>query len=236
MYQWRGMLLAAAMLLPGCADRDVANAVAPIAGSGSSLATYAGSSGYGDYYEVDGEVLPAGYAHPWDAVISGQRSYIDVGSGCSGSSCTVLFNAYMSGLWHTTEQVIHWSVADQSGDPVKTNFAPWVCTVRVGLACMLAERTDTHEVTISGHCSWLAKLHSDHAAWWGAWFDLEIFGKKIGQIGRTDRSSIAADRDFDDCSASGGGGTLICYDYYLVWNDEFGHHEIYLGTECDDEM
>jgi hypothetical protein len=238
--RWLGKMMvgavasAVAVTLPvGCA-RDMTSVVAPISGTPAHRASYAGSTQYGDYYEVDGEVLPGGSGNPWDAVISNQSSEVDWSVDCSGSRCDVYFKAYMAGLWHTTNQTIHWEIGGQRGTVDKTNFAPWECSVRQGLACMLAERRDRHEVRVEGQCSWEAKVRADHAAWWGAWYDLQILSVRIGQVGRVDKSSVGTPRSFDDCAPRSGGGNTQweCYDFFLVWTDGTGYHEVYLGTQC----
>lgn len=141
----------------------------------------------------------------------------------------------MGGLWHTTQQTIHWKLNDIKGDPVKTTFAPWDCSVRLGLACLLAERTDRHEVGMDGHCSWNATLYTDHAAWWNTWFDLTDMTKKYANLGRVEATSYAPNRSFDQCqtnSNGGGNGSALCYDAFLVWWDQIGYHEEYLYTVC----
>lgn len=228
------------MAFSGCAS-DGPLATEPITGATAAKASYAYSTTNGEMWEVDGGLYPAGYGNPWDAPIYSTESWTQWPESCV-SICDVEFDAYMTGLWHNTQQTIHWTVGDMTGSPTKTGIG-WSCVARLApLHCLLAERYDSHRVSVA-QCRWTASVFTDHSAAWGAWFDLSNMELKPGQIGRSYASSSGLAVNHDHCNASswgyggGGGGYQQCYDYYLVWVDSTGYHEIYLGTECfGDEM
>jgi hypothetical protein len=192
-------------------------------------------------WEVDGELTPAGYGNAWDAVISSASSWIEWPASCT-TWCTVEFDAYMTGLWHYTKQNIHWEVAGMSGTASKNGYG-WSCAARLSPTyCLMAERLDSHTVFAIPDCSWTAKVHAEHSAWWGSWFDIPLWLFKVGIVGRVFADSKGLDISHNHCSpflgnSGAGNGSQICYDYYIVWTDSTGYHEEYLGTQCfGDEM
>jgi hypothetical protein len=192
-------------------------------------------------WEVNGELHPAGYGNPWDAVISSASSWIEWPASCT-TWCTVEFDAYMTGLGHFTRQDIQWEVAGMSGTAQKDGHF-WSCAVRLSPTnCMVAERIDSHTVFSIPDCRWTAKVQTEHSAWWGSWFDIPLWQLKVGRVGRVYAGSKGLDISHNHCSpvfgsSGGSNGSQVCYDYYLVWTDSTGYHEEYLGTQCfGDEM
>ena len=226
--------LGAAMMIAACAGRDITTATSPIDGASAHRASYAFNTEYGEMYEENGELMPAGYSQPWNAVIIDKKTSASFASSCSVSRCDVTFTAWMLGLWHTTRQTISWSVGGASGNPSIVSSG-WQCALRFGaLNCALAERTNTHSTRVDGKCELHATVSGTHEAWWGAWFDLTLFEIKFSQVGNTSTHSVGEEKDWGSCGSSGGGeGPNGCWVYILYWWDDYGQYqEAVIGTLC----
>jgi hypothetical protein len=158
-----------------------------------------------EFYEEEssGDLVPTGSQ---SARISNPASSASV--SCNNDSCNGSFSAYHEGMWHWTEQGMHWKMFDadnnsviSSGDETKTGGTG--CGEWLTLFCTKKTQANSHSaLNMSTYSCRVGVLEqTDHRAGWGK-FAVPIPGGwqiQIGNSGEVSVTSKATGLDTGNC-------------------------------------